>query len=198
MNNFLNRHTEYSILIKLSVILSEAIFICLFYFFPKLTPLTIKKINEPIILIDEIPITVQPPFESTQKPIPPQILFSDIIEEVEILPDILIIENSKSEHVAEIEYSLISAPLSSLTQSPRQILEVLPEQNRIKIAGSIRLSLKINKTGKVIDHKILYNNLSCDSCLSEILAAAYKSKWQTIINVGKNAEYWVEKTYSFY
>jgi hypothetical protein len=178
--------------------LSEAIFICLFYFFPKLTPLTVKKLKEPIILIDEIPITLQPPLELTQKPIPPQILFSDIMEEVEILADILIIENSKSKPVAGKEYPLISASLSSLTHSPRQILEVLPEQNKVQISGSIRLSLKINETGKVIDHKILYNNLSCDSCLSEILAAAYKSKWQTVINGGIYAEYWVEKTYSFY
>lgn len=198
MNTFFKRHTQYSILIKLSIILNLAIFICLFYFFPKHTTPTNKRLNEPIILIDEIPITVQPIVESTQKPIPPQILFSDIMEEPELLSDILITENTEREPVAGNEYSLVNISLSSLPQSPRQILEVLPEQKRIKISGSIKLSLKINEIGKVIDHKIIYNNLNCDGCISEILAAAYKSKWELATKSGIAAEYWVEKTYSFH
>ena len=198
MNPFFDRHTQYSILIKVSIILSESIFICLFYFFPKLTPSTIKKLNEPIILIDEIPITVQPAVESIQKPTPPQILFSDIMEEPELLADILIAENSKGEQAAGVEYSMVNASLSSLPQLQRQVLEVLPEQNSGKISGSIKLSLKINEIGKVIDHRILYNNLTCDGCILEILDAAYKSKWESVTNAGIAAEYWVEKTYSFY
>jgi hypothetical protein len=198
MNTSFNRHIQYSILIKLSIILSEAIFICLFYFFPKLSPLTIKKFNDPIILIDEIPITVQPAVELSQKPTPPQIFISDIPEEPELLGDILTINNSESEPAAGVEHSVVTASLTSLPQSPRQILEVLPKQDRKNISGSIKLSLKINEIGKVIDHKILYNNLKCDGCISEILAAAYKSKWELGTNNGIVAEYWVEKTYSFY
>jgi len=198
MNNFFDRHKRYSINLKLSIILSEVIVICLFYFFPKLTPSTVKKFNDPIILIDEIPITVQPAVELSQKPTPPQILISDLLEEPELLEDILTTSSTESEPATGVEHSVLTASLISLPQSPRQILEVLPEPNSQNISGSIKLSLKINEIGKVIDHKILYNNLKCDSCISEILAAAYKSKWELGINSGIIAEYWVEKTYSFH
>jgi hypothetical protein len=198
MNTFFNRHKRYSITLNLSIILSEVIFICLFYFFPRLATSTINKLNDPIILIDEIPITVQPTLELSQKPTPPQILISDLPEEPELLSDILTINSTESEPATGVEQSVVTASLTSLPQSPRQLLEVLPEQNSKNISGSIKFSLKIDEMGKVIDHKILHNNLKCEGCISEIIAAAYKSKWELATKGGIVAEYWVEKTYSFH
>jgi hypothetical protein len=74
----------------------------------------------------------------------------------------------------------------------------LPQQDKFNISGSIKIKLRISGTGIVIDHKILSSSLQCDECLSEILAAAYKSKWKSGKNDETDAEYWVEKTYSFY
>lgn len=198
MSAFFDRNKRYSITLNLSIILSEVIFICLFYFFPKLAPSTIKKFNDPIILIDEIPLTVQPMVELSQKPTPPQILISDLPEEPELLGDILTTNSTESEPATGVEQSVVTASLTYLSQSPRQLLEVLPEQNSLNMSGSIKLSLKIDEMGKVIDHKILYNDLKCEDCLSEIIAAAYKSKWELSAKGGIVAEYWVEKTYSFH
>jgi hypothetical protein len=198
MKTFFQRNTQYSIILKLSIILSEIIFICLFYFFPKLTPAALNKFNDPIIVIDEIPITIQPAIESMQSPIPPQILIADEIEEPDLLADILIIVDSKTNSLSGVEYPVVNASLSAIPKSPRQTLEVLPEQNEENISGSIKLSLKISETGNVIDHKILINNLECEGCLSKILAAAYKSRWESGKESGIAAEFWVEKTYSFY
>lgn len=198
MKMLFKRNTQYSIILKISIILSEVIFICLFYFFPKLTPAAFNKFNDSIILIDEIPITIQPAIESIQSPIPPQILIEDEIEEPDLLADILIIVDSKTNSATGIEYPVVNGSLSAIPKPPRQTLEVLPEQNGDNISGSIKLSLKISETGSVIDHKILFNNLDCEGCVSEILAAAYKSRWESGANIGIAAEYWVEKTYSFY
>jgi hypothetical protein len=198
MKILVDRNLQYSITLKLSIILSEVVFICLFYFFPGFAPPVINKFDDPIILIDEIPITLQPSVEQFHKPNPPQIRIEETVEDPEILADITISEEDEDNIPGGKESSVADASLFSISKLPRQVLEVLPEQNRKNISGSVKLSLKINEFGKVVDHRILYNNLTCEDCLSEILAAAYKSKWESGIKDGIIKEYWVEKTYSFY
>ncbi len=85
---------------------------------------------------------------------------------------------------------------SSLPFVPRQILEVLPEQDDIN-KGTVILALKIGKDGRVIEHMLLMNSTKKDEVLKKVLAAAYKSKWQTVKMEGNKVEYWIEKTYSF-
>jgi hypothetical protein len=198
MKKLFDRNTKYSITLKMSIILSQLVFICLFYFFPKINSTSKLKIDDPIILIEDIPITIQQKEPLQQKPAAPQIVIEDLIEEPEMLADIIPDDESKNEPSAEISHSVLRASLSNNLTAPRQILEVLPENDKKNISGSIKLSLKINESGKVIDHKIMFNDLKCEDCLSEILAAAYKSKWESGFKSEIDEEFWVEKTYSFY
>lgn len=80
--------------------------------------------------------------------------------------------------------------------TPRQILEVIPEQ-RSNFKGAVKLSVRIGKEGLVKDHKVLQNSTNSSECLAEVLKAAYKSKWQSVKIEGKLIEYWTEKTYRF-
>ncbi|MBT8378992.1 MAG: hypothetical protein KJN64_07170 [Ignavibacteria bacterium] len=198
MKQFLNRNIRYSITLKLSIVLSQLVIICLFYFFPNINYSAKLKSDNPIILIEDVPITVQREKMIAQKPEVPQIVIEDIIEEPELLADIIIRDERENEPLAGISSSVLHTSLSKNLTAPRQILEVLPKENKKNISGSLKLSLKISGAGKVVDHKILYNDLHCEDCLSEILTAVYNSKWKIGKNSSNNYEYWVEKTYSFY
>jgi hypothetical protein len=88
MRTYFSSHKKYSKNLKLSIILTELLFICLFYFFPNLSSSTAKITYDPIILIDEVPITVQRNEEILLKPGVPQISFDEKLEEPEILADV--------------------------------------------------------------------------------------------------------------
>jgi|GEM_PF-1956183 len=85
---------------------------------------------------------------------------------------------------------------TTLSFTPRQILEVIPEK-RSGFNGIIKLSVRIGKDGCVKNHKILQNTTGSDIGLSKVLEAVYKSRWQSIKVEGKMVEYWTEKTYKF-
>lgn len=86
--------------------------------------------------------------------------------------------------------------LAKLPFIPRQILEVLP-QNNLSAEGEITVHLKINTEGKVKEYKIVKNTSSQPECLGSVLKAVYKSRWESVIYKGSKIEYWVEKTYTF-
>jgi hypothetical protein len=74
---------------------------------------------------------------------------------------------------------------------------VLPDEKGDEISGSLNLSLKIGKGGKVINHKVLFSSLECENCMDKILSALYRSKWQPAVTNGIEVDYWVEKSYVF-
>jgi len=86
---------------------------------------------------------------------------------------------------------------SQITSLPLQVFEVLPEKKDNRYVGSVQLKLKIDEKGKVIEHTILFDSLECEDCLKEIIAAAYKSRWEPGMKNGIPSEYWIKKTYSF-
>ncbi|MCW8960023.1 MAG: energy transducer TonB, partial [Ignavibacteriaceae bacterium] len=64
-------------------------------------------------------------------------------------------------------------------------------------SGSLKLKLKIDRSGKVADYVILFNSIDCEDCLKEIISAVYKSLWEPGIKNGLETEFWVEKSYTF-
>jgi len=80
--------------------------------------------------------------------------------------------------------------------TPKQILEVIPERSE-NFKGIIKLSVRIGKDGLVKDHRILQNSSNNPECLTKVLLAVYKSKWQSVKLEGRVVEYWTEKTYRF-
>jgi len=195
---YFKEHKHYSRNVKLGLIFSELILIAAFYFSPDFnSSYSIKDTNEPIILFDDIPVTIQTNNPITAKPEAPLIMISEEIEEAEILEDVAIKTGSDFINSNDLAENTRAASISLISMMPRQVLEVLPEKSTGELEGKINLYLKIDESGKVVEHKILLNSLECDDCLINVLSAAYQSRWEPAIRNGKQIEYWVEKSYSF-
>ncbi|MEW6507863.1 MAG: hypothetical protein AB1432_08985 [Bacteroidota bacterium] len=161
--------------------------------------------DEPLITLVDIPDTRQSIRSSLLPPPLPGIPSQFIpMDEPEILADILIKDSTKemsSSRTTEKSNNLLGTSkkiyeASSFPFVPRQILEVVPE--KIDGAeGSIRLKLLIGKEGFVIKHDILDNTTNNSKCLTFVVKAVYKSRWQPVLFDGEKIDYWLEKTYVF-
>lgn len=189
-------HIKRDLLIAIAI--SEMLCISAFI----LSPNSIESANiinhtEPIILIDNILPTIQLPEFEKVKPSAPVIYIADIIEEPEMLDDVEIVaaksievESNASEYVTVLE-------TGNYSTVPRLKFEVLPDKKGDGISGSLNLSLKIGKDGKVISHKVIFSTLECENCMDKIISAVYRSKWQPAVTNGIEVDYWVEKSYVF-
>ncbi len=80
--------------------------------------------------------------------------------------------------------------------SARQVLEVMPVKVK-DFTGSIKISVLVNKDGRVKDHKILKSTIECKDCVKLVIDALYSSRWQPLLVDGKQQEFWTEKVYNF-
>jgi hypothetical protein len=106
-------------------------------------------------------------------------------------------ENKNKSEVVKNDPNITRSNFADLTTMPRQIYEVLPTRKTNEIGGSVKLKLRIDTNGKVVEHIILSNSLECENCLDELIAVAYLSKWEPGILNGIIADFWVEKSYTF-
>ncbi|MBT8386536.1 MAG: energy transducer TonB [Ignavibacteria bacterium] len=195
---YFKEHKHYSRNVKLGLIFSELIVIATFYFFPDLnSSYSINEITDPIILFEDVPITIQTNIPNIAKPELPLIMISEEIEETEILEDVAFKTESEFINTNDLAENTNTASIGIISMMPRQVLEVLPEKSSALIDGKISLYLKIDESGKVVEHKVLLNSVECDDCLKKVLSAAYQSRWDPAIRKGKQIECWVEKSYSF-
>jgi hypothetical protein len=198
MINSIKNNKRYSVNFKISLIFSELIIITAFLIAPDIEYNNPPDTNEPLILIDEIPITIQNSEYASKKPVTPVIVITEEISEPEILDDIAIPNNFANVNQAvENQNIAINENVKLDRKPPRQILEVLPEKKNFNYVGTLLLKIKIDSRGKVTDHLILFNSLECKDCLSEIISAIYKSIWEPGVKEGIAMEYWVEKSYTF-
>jgi hypothetical protein len=192
---------------EFALILSLIITITVFVISPdhNNTAERIPYFYEPLITLVDIPNTRQSNQSSLLPPPLPEIptLFIPM-DEPELLTDILIKENNKeknSSRTTESSKTLFGTSekiyeASSFPFVPRQIVEVVPE--KIDGAeGAIRLKLLIGKEGYVIKHEILSNTTNNSKCLTFVVNAVYKSRWQPVSVDGEKIDYWLEKTYAF-
>ena len=190
-------HKNYSRNIKISMIISELLVICAFLFSPSITENNFFDIKEPIFLIDDIPITFQPDKYAPKKPSTPEIFISAEISEPIILNDV-IFKNIVNQETADYnEVANVNNLKNWERRLPRQLLEVLPDERDKNYSGSLQLKLKIDNSGKVSEHVILFNSMECEDCLSKIISAVYKSLWEPGMKNGAETEFWVEKSYTF-
>lgn len=189
-----------------ALILSLVIIIVIFELTPDIENKSerIPYFTEPIITIADIPNINQSSPNNLKPPLPeiPSLLIP--IDEPEILSDIIIKDNiqsldksekgSKSNDLKGNSKGVYEA--SSFPFVPRQIVEVVPE----KVDGSegaIKLKLLIGKDGFVLKHEVLSNTANNSKCLTFVINAVYKSRWQPIAFDGEKVDYWLEKTYVF-
>ncbi|NNG27077.1 MAG: hypothetical protein HKM87_06095, partial [Ignavibacteriaceae bacterium] len=176
---YFKEHKHYSRNVKLGLIFSELILIATFYYFPNFnSSYSINDINEPIILFEDIPITVQTNNPITSKPEPPSIIIPEEMEELEVLENVAIKTENDLMDKNDLAENTNASGIGLISMMPRQVLEVLPEKRPGELEGEINLYLKIDESGEVVEHKILLNSLECDDCLKKILSAAYQSKWE--------------------
>lgn len=198
MINSIRNNKRYSVNFKISLIFSELIIITAFLIAPDVEYNNPPDTNEPLILIDEIPITIQNSEYASKKPVTPVIVITEEISEPEILDDIAIPNNFANVNQAVENHNIaVNENVKLDRKPPRQILEVLPEKKNLNYVGTLLLKIKIDSRGKVTDHLILFNSLECKDCLSEIISAIYKSIWEPGVKEGIAMEYWVEKSYTF-
>lgn len=189
-----------------ALILSLVIIIVIFELTPDIENKSerIPYFTEPIITIADIPNINQSSPNNLRPPLPeiPSLFLP--IDEPEILSDIIIKDNiqsldksekgSKSNDLKGTSKGVYEA--SSFPFVPRQIVEVVPE----KVDGSegaIKLKLLIGKDGFVLKHEVLSNTANNSKCLTFVINAVYKSRWQPIAFDGEKVDYWLEKTYVF-
>ncbi|NMB81713.1 MAG: hypothetical protein GYA14_07825 [Ignavibacteria bacterium] len=192
---------------EIAIILSLIIVLLLFVFSPDFNKTTYKTpyFYEPLITIVDIPNTWQSNQSSLSPPPMPEIPSQFIpVDEPELLADVIIKEsnteknsNGSSENTkSSIGTSKGIYEASSFPFVPRQIVEVVPE----KVdggEGAIKLKLLIGKDGYVMKHEVMNNSSNKPKCLTFVINAVYKSRWQPVSFDGEKVEYWIEKTYVF-
>jgi hypothetical protein len=195
--NFKHRlHIKRDLLI--AVIISELLCISAFLLSPNPSRSDDTLLySEPIILINNIQPTTQLPEVETKKPNAPLIYIADLIEEPELLDDVVIAAVTSKEEDSDASEDVALLETGFYSSAPRLTLEVLPDEKEDQISGSLNLSLKIGKDGKVISHKVIFSTLECENCMDKILSAVYRSKWQPALTNGIEVDYWVEKSYVF-
>lgn len=197
--------SEYRLNYKLALIASLIICICLFLFFPHIptAPRGPVEYQSLLFTINDVAPRSTQKNVANPKPPEPKIFVPDVTDEPDILPDEEIVRQKKSENPGSGQGSndisgngeAIDAP--QLPFAPRQILEVLPQNNDEEFKGFIEIRLKIGTDGKVIEHKVVSNTTGSQKCLRNVITAAYKSKWEPIKISNNKIVYWVEKTYRF-
>lgn len=190
--------THYRRNILIAIIISEILIISVFLVSPKTSEINKEVIyKEPLIIFDEVPRTLQSLPVQKQRPEIPPVYISDEVNAFEVLEDVNLTPIGSN---PKTNFSTDFADMSNLRTvrvAPRQIFEAVPANADNDFNGKLRLSLKINEKGQVINHRIIFNSLECTDCLNDIIKAAYRSKWEPAIVNGKNADCWVEKSYIF-
>lgn len=182
--------------LELSLIIVLLLMIGFFYSFQRFNaespPLPIPVVQE-IIMID-IPRTIQLSIPRPSPPLKPVIPIA--VDEPEIVEEVTIFPQDMADLVTGDRIISLD-DIEGLPYIPRQILEVLPEQDDIPCRGVVSLALHIGKDGNVKNHRILLNTINPEDCLQKILRAAYKTRWQPVILESRTYEYWIQKMYHF-
>ena len=182
----------------IAIMVSELFCIAAFLFSPSSSNTDdIINYTEPIILIENIQPTTQMPKVERNKPTAPVIFIADLIEELEILDNVEIATAKTKVEDFDVLDDVAILETGSYSTTPRLTFEVLPDEKDDQISGSLNLSLKIGKDGKVISHKVLFSTLECEKCMEKIMSAVYRSKWLPAITNGIEVDYWVKKSYVF-
>ena len=194
---------EYRIHFKISLAVSLLICISLFLFFPRIThsPPPAAVYESILVTLNDFSQNTVQAEPANLKPREPKILIPDIVADPEILPDEIISSTENESSGNGINSNTVSGKgmsqdVPQLPFIPRQILEVLPQGIDENVRGYIEIKLKIGTDGKVIGYKIIENTTGSEKYLKNVIAAAYKSRWEPIKINNNKITYWVEKIYS--
>ena len=80
---------------------------------------------------------------------------------------------------------------------PRQIVEVLPKVDDLKLKGTIILKLLIDKNGKIKKIRLISNSTQNPLAVKRVIQAVQKSRWEVVQFNQQSYEYWITKVYHF-
>ena len=183
--------------LEFSIVLVLICLIIAFWSLPRVGSLAVKLPPVPSqrIQMIQIPRTIQHVKRQAPPPVRPSVpVPSDDIEMLDEIP----LKSSSSVISAKGQIST-NAPLSedALPYIPRQIVEVLPKVNDLKVHGEVTLRLLIDTNGKMKDYKVISNSTGNPLCLQRVIDAARKSRWEVIHLNENKVEYWLTKQYKF-
>ncbi len=182
--------------LEFSIVLVLSLLIILFLLFPKIGPISTKLPPVPNrrIQMVHIPRTIQKVRQQAPPPVRPSVPVPG--DEIEMLEEIPLASSTKISGKGYIESR---APLSEedLPYTPRQVVEVLPRVDDLKIHGEVTLKLLIDTHGKMKKYKVLSNSTGNALCLQRVIEAARKSRWEVVHLDNNKVEYWLTKQYRF-
>ena len=188
--------------IEKAIIISLLLIIILFHSFPKRINVKYKE-PERVVLslkIDDIPATEQKIRRGQPAPTRPVI---PVPSEEPLFP-----ENDTIDETI-INWKLGDSPFGTSgitigkvdTIPPRPLVQVLPEYSeelqKKKIEGNVKLLIKIDESGKVINVVVSTNTTQSEICKNAAIEAAYKSKYIPAMADNKNISMWTTCIYRF-
>jgi len=187
----------YSVRLYIGLNCALCFLIIMFYVFPvfELENVVPIKTIQPEIIVVNIPRTTQIKAKNKTRPILPVIPVPS--DEPEILEEITIPASDEINIPALLQPGPEILHADELSFTPRQILEVVPENMDPELRGVITLYLRIGKDGKVKEHQVKENSTASETCLAEVIKSAYKTVWESVSIKNKTYEYWIEKSYRF-
>ncbi len=189
------KNSNYVTRLQLSFIAVLLGLILLFRLFPKFKPairplpqFTIQQIQ-----FIEIPPTVQ---QGKAPPPPLKPVIPVAGEEIEMLTEVPIEVNTSINSSIRPNSEL---PLAEemLPYIPRQIVEVLPKVDDLKLKGTIILKLLIDKNGKIKKIRLISNSTQNPLAVKRVIQAVQKSRWEVVQFNQQSYEYWITKVYHF-
>lgn len=191
--------SQYQINFKRSLIITLALFNLLTFFSPGID-FRIEE-NEPpniIINVENIPMThqtrVKPPPPKPSVPIP---------TEDETIPEDATIVETTLKNTNIFDETPGEPGLSGATLiPPKPIAWVFPEypeeEKKKGVQGVVKLSIHIDKKGKVVEVVVLDNTTSSEKCARAAIEAAYGSRFRPAKEGNQAVNFWITQPYRFY
>ena len=182
--------------LEFSIVIVLLFLIIFFWNFPKIGSVAIElpPVPHQQIRMIQIPRTIQRVKQQAPPPVRPSVPVPS--DDIEILQEIPLKSSSNISVKGEISTDV---PLSEddLPYIPRQIVEVLPRVDDLKVHGEVTLRLLIDTNGRMKDFKVISNSTGNPICLKRVIEAARKSRWEVIRLNQSKVEYWLTKQYRF-
>lgn len=191
-------HSSYRLNIEKALILTLSFFILAVFFSPKLSISPDNQaLSEIVINVESIPLTRQ------ARPMPPPLRPAvPIPSDDESIPEDETIDETtlKYTNVFDLLDGIPSMTGIQITP-PRPIAWVFPEypdeEKKNGVEGVVKLSIHINKEGKVIEVVVLENTTNSESCAAAAIEAAYASRFFPAKEGARTVSSWISQPYRF-
>lgn len=192
-------HSQYRLNIKKSLVISLLFFNLLVLLSPRLH-VQIEEKEPPNIIIDveNIPVTRQ-----TRRTPPPPKPTVPVPSDDETIPEDETIEETTLKVTNIFDYTDGLPGITGITETPPKRLKmVFPEypdgEGKKGVVGFVRLSLHIDKKGKVVEVVVLENTTNSDKYAQNAIDAAFDTPFSPAKEGNKSVSSWFPLRYDFY